>query len=378
MSKNIHIVALNIPYPPNYGGVIDIYYKIEALHRQGIGIILHCFEYGRTQAPILENLCKEIHYYKRNTGLKTNFSWLPYNVYGRKDPLLLKNLQKDGYPILFEGLHSCYYLNHPSLRNRFKIFRECNIEHDYYRKLALSEHNLIRKTFLLLEGLRFAIFQRQVKNTQLMLCVSQTDTAYLKRKFPKNSVAFVPCFHANATVSSKTGKSDFLLYHGKLSVAENERAALFLIRNVFPKLPYRCVIAGMEPSKRLLRAAAKHSNITVEADPTTERMDHLIQEAQLNILITFQNTGLKLKLLNSLFAGRHLVVNPMMVDGSGIDALCHIADNPQEMVSLCRRYMEIPFEKEEIEKRKQTLFPTYSNDEQAAKIVRMVFQGTGS
>ncbi|MDE7337990.1 MAG: glycosyltransferase, partial [Bacteroidales bacterium] len=272
MERKINIIALNIPYPPNYGGVIDIYYKIEALHRQGIGVILHCFEYDRPRAPQLENICLEVHYYKRKTGLLPNLSTLPYNVYGRKDPLLLENLQKNDYPILFDGLHSCYYLNHPSLRNRFKIFRECNIEHDYYRKLALSEHGLIRKSFLLLESLRFAAFQKQVKAAQLILCVSQADTAYLQKKFPENRVVFVPCFHPNREVSATPGQSDFILYHGKLSVAENEKAALYLIRNVFSKLPYRCTIAGMEPSKRLSRAAQKHANIILEADPERERM----------------------------------------------------------------------------------------------------------
>lgn len=237
MRKALNIIALNIPYPPNYGGVIDIYYKIEALHRQGIDLILHCFEYDRTQAPILETLCREVHYYKRKTGLSPNFSFLPYNVYGRKNPLLLQNLQKNDDPILFEGLHSCYYIDHPSLKGRFKIFRECNIEHDYYRSLALSEHNLVKKTFLWLESLRFAAFQKHVRAADLMLCVSQTDTDYLKRKFPCNRVEFVPCFHANTCVSSKVGTSDFLLYHGKLSVVENEKAAIFLIENVFCKLP---------------------------------------------------------------------------------------------------------------------------------------------
>lgn len=374
MDRKINIIALNIPYPPNYGGVIDIYYKLEALHRQGVGIILHCFEYNRPQAPQLEKFCQEVHYYKRKTGLLTNLSLLPYNVYGRKNSLLLENLQKNNYPILFEGLHSCYYLSHPTLKNRFKIFRECNIEHDYYKKLALSEHSLVKKVFLFLESLRFAAYQRCVKHAQLSLCVSQADTDYLQKKFPKSHFVFMPCFHANTTVSAKTGQSDFILYHGKLSVAENEKAALFLIKNVFSKLPYRCVVAGMDPGKRLLNAAKKHANIVIETDPTRERMDYLIREAQLNLLVTFQATGLKLKLLNSLFSGRHTIVNPLMVKGSGLDELCHIASNPQAMISLCHRYMKIPFGQEEIEKRERLLLPFYSNDEQAKKMVELIFE----
>ena len=136
MDKFINVVALNIPYPANYGGVIDIYYKLKALHDCGVRIILHCFEYERPEAPELLDICEEVHYYKRHTGLRTNLTLLPYNVYSRKDPRLLAALLTNDYPILFEGLHSCYYLGDKRLRHRLKIFRECNIEHDYYRALV--------------------------------------------------------------------------------------------------------------------------------------------------------------------------------------------------------------------------------------------------
>lgn len=387
MDKSINIIALNIPYPPNYGGIIDIYHKIRALHDQGVGIVLHCFEYDRPKAPRLEELCQEVHYYKRATGMLPNLSFLPYNVYGRKNPELLENLRKNPYPILFEGLHSCYYLEHPDLKDRFKIFRECNIEHEYYASLARSEPDLLKKAFFLVESLRFSAYQKHVQPAQLMLCVSQTDTDYLRRVFPKKRIEFMPCFHANENITAQTGHSDFILYHGKLSVAENEKAVLFLIDKVFSKIPHLCIIAGMNPGKRIRKAAARFPNIRIEPDPTKERMDCLIREAQLNMLVTFQGTGLKLKLLNSLFAGRHVLVNTPMLNGSGLDRLCHVADSPREMVALCMKYMEIPFEQKDIEKRKQALFPAYSNTAQAKRLIDMVWgpekqtrdrHGTGS
>ena len=146
MDKYLNIISLNIPWPANYGGVLDIYYKMKALHECGVKIILHCFEYERPRTSELEKICHEVHYYKRRTGLLPNLTYLPYNVYGRKDKNLIKNLLKNDYPILFEGLHSCYYLSDKRLRNRFKIFRECNIEHDYYNALSHSTDNIIKKS----------------------------------------------------------------------------------------------------------------------------------------------------------------------------------------------------------------------------------------
>ena len=40
MEKHINIIALNIPFPANYGGVIDIYYKLYAF--------LECIPLDRT------------------------------------------------------------------------------------------------------------------------------------------------------------------------------------------------------------------------------------------------------------------------------------------------------------------------------------------
>ena len=34
----LNVVSFDIPYPPDYGGVIDIYYKIKALNSAGIKI----------------------------------------------------------------------------------------------------------------------------------------------------------------------------------------------------------------------------------------------------------------------------------------------------------------------------------------------------
>jgi len=373
MEKILNVVALNIPLPANYGGVIDIYYKIKALHNCGVKIILHCFEYERPRAKELEEICEEVHYYKRRTGILSNLSHLPYNVVSRKDPQLIKNLLKNRHPILFEGLHTCYYLNDSRLKGRIKIFRACNIEHDYYRETGKAERNILKKCFYYIEAKRFEQYQQILEDAEVMLAVSQKDADYLQKMFPLILVDFMPCFHGNKDVVSLTGQSDFLLYHGKLSVKENELTALYLINNIFSKLaPYRCIIAGMSPSRKLLKAASRFDNITVEANPSVERINELIQTAQINLLVTFQDTGLKLKLLNSLFCGRHVVVNPMMLAGSGLDALCFIADNAEQMTGKCRELMDTPFTEEIIANRRNTLFPFFSDDYQARKIVKLI------
>lgn len=374
MDHYINIIAFNIPWPANYGGVIDVYYKMKALREQGVKIILHCFEYERPHAPELESLCEKVYYYKRRTGLVANMTALPYNVYSRKDPELLANLLKNDYPILFDGLHCCYYLNDPRLKNRKKIYREANIEHDYYRHLAKAETSWIKKCFFRVEAARFEWFQPVLAHSDLMIVVSTTDRDYLQQVFPDKQVEYMPCYHSNDCVTIQPGISDFILYHGKLSVTENTKAALYLIRHVFSKLNCSCIIAGMNPPDILHEAAAPYPHITIEANPSAERMDWLIQEAQIHMLVTFQATGLKLKLLNSLFAGRHTVVNQDMVTGSGLEMLCHIANTPDKMIETCQVLMQQPFRQELITERMNKLYPSFSNRYQGERLYKMIYE----
>ncbi|MBK7589454.1 MAG: hypothetical protein IPI22_14555 [Bacteroidetes bacterium] len=61
MSNKLHIISLDIPYPPDYGGMIDVFYKLKALSSLGLEITLHCFEYGsRTPNAVLNQYCKKL------------------------------------------------------------------------------------------------------------------------------------------------------------------------------------------------------------------------------------------------------------------------------------------------------------------------------
>ena len=40
MDRSIHVVSFDIPYPADYGGVIDVYFKLKALAQLGIKIHL--------------------------------------------------------------------------------------------------------------------------------------------------------------------------------------------------------------------------------------------------------------------------------------------------------------------------------------------------
>ena len=167
--NHLHIVSFNIPYPANYGGVMDVFYKLKALKNSGVKITLHCFEYGREQTVELNKFCEKVFYYKRKNFLWGIFTSLPYIVNSRQSEELMQNLLKDNSPVLFEGLHSCFYLADKRIENRLKIYRESNIEHEYYAHLARSENNFFKKTYFKIEAGRLRKFEKILQNAEWIL-----------------------------------------------------------------------------------------------------------------------------------------------------------------------------------------------------------------
>lgn len=372
--RHLHIVSFDVPYPPNYGGVIDVFYKILELHSKGIRLHLHIIEYpGRDRAPELEEICEEIFYYPRQTGLRSAFSLIPYIVRSRLSEDMLKNLLKDKHPVLFEGLHSCYHIDDPRLADRLLIYRESNIEHRYYFNLFKAERHPGKKAYFLVESLKLLLFQHKLKHAGAMLVVSKEDMVYLSKHFPGVGVYYLPSFHANSEIKTLEGSGDYTLYHGNIEVPENESAATFLINKVFAGSSHRLIIAGMNPPRRIIQLAARYKNISVVANPDDEKLFSLIRNAHVNILVTFQATGLKLKLLNTLYNGRHCLVNPPMLNGTGLEGLCHIANNAEGLLRKLDELKNKPFSNADAEARRQILGSAYSNAVNADRVIGIIF-----
>ncbi|MCX6243991.1 MAG: glycosyltransferase family 1 protein [Bacteroidetes bacterium] len=369
---HLHIISFTIPFPPNYGGVIDVYYKIRALHAAGVRIHLHCFAYDREPSAELEKYCHKVHYYPRKTGLWSALAWKPYIVFSRRSDKLLETLLKDDHPILFEGLHTCYYLSHPKLKERVRIYRESNIEHQYYFHLSKAETNLPRKAYFFLSSLKLLAFEGILSHATMMLTVSKEDTDYLSRKFPDVPVEYLPSFHKDDDVNILAGTGDYALYQGNLSVAENVQAAEYLMKEVLPGTNVRMIVSGLNPSPELVRLAGRYPDVTLIPNPPEETMNELIRSAQVNILVTFQPTGLKLKLLNALFNGRFCLVNPQMVTGTELGELCETGTTAAELKTKLIRLMHGSFDEEAIRARREQLLKWHSNNKNCKRLTDLV------
>ena len=109
------------------------------------------------------------------------------------------------------------------------------------------------------------------------------------------------------------------------------------------------------------------------ANPDDAEMIDLLRQAQVNILVTNQPTGLKLKLLNALYNGRFCLVNSDMVKGTSLEGLCVVADDQEQMIAEIKRLMEEDFTEDDIEERDVHMRQLYDNESNAQKIIRAIY-----
>lgn len=363
--KNVHIVAFDVPYPPTYGGAIEVFYKLKALSRY-CHIYLHCFEYGNRQANhYLQNFCAKVFYYPRR-GWRHSLPLLqPHIVASRKNKALLNNLCAVAGAILFEGLHTTAYLNHADLAKRLKLVRMHNIESDYYHELAKNETTMLKKLYFTIEAWQLKNWETKLRAAKYILGISPADCEYLTEQFG-GKVHYLPAFHKNTQVNAPLGKGRYVLYHGNLSVNENAKAATFVANKLIPQLPaVKFIIAGYQPQPALVQKINTLPNAELIASPSSEQLNNLINGAHIHLLPTFQATGIKLKLLNALYNGRFCVVNTPMVQQTPLAAVCYVADTSEALISLITQLMPQPFTQQHRQERENVLNQHFDNQQHA-------------
>ena len=371
MQKKVHIVSFDIPYPPIYGGVIDVFFKIKALSGLGISITLHCFQYGKPKHSELEKYCDIVYYYKRNSYVSSVFSKeTPFIVKSRGNDKLIENLKKDNAPILFDGLHTTYVLHLTDFGNRLVFLRAHNVEHRFYKGLAKSESNVFKRNFFKQESKKLKKYEGIINQMHGVFTISPLEQEYFVHKYG-SKCHYIPAFHDDQIHTRHHKRGNFVLYHGNILVSENVKAAMFLI-DVYKNSPYQLVIASSYFNDDISKEILKYENIVFHSLVKENDLNRLFENAHVNVLPTFQNTGIKLKLLNTLYQGKFIIANDFMVDKTGLESLCEKANTKTDFLKKTQELFERDFGSEIVEKRRKIL-EKFSPKVGAQKIIDQIF-----
>ncbi len=362
--KSLHIITLDVPYPADYGGAIDIFYRIKALSELGFDLTIHVFEYGRGRQIELEKFGK-VFYYKRSFSFFKIFSKTPFIVKSRNSTELLKNLLKDEFPIFYDGLHTTFFLSHPLLKNRFTYVRMHNIEHEYYSDLSKGS-NIFKKFFFKLESYKLKKYEKILKNANQILAIKEEDQDHFK-EFNTNVEVLSASIPEFFDPLSETNK--FALFHGNLSVPENEMAVYWILDSLKDTLSseFPVLVAGKYPTRKLVKYCDS-LNVKILANPTEDELNKLISEAHIHVFYTESPSGVKLKLLNSLGSQGHIIVNESMTNDQNLKNFCEVASSKNDFLMKFEQLKGRDLSSEEFNKRKAYLIENFSTKNNLKKL----------
>ena len=285
--------------------------------------------------------------------------------------MLIRLLTDPATPILMDGIQCTYWLDHIDIQTRFILYRANNIEHEYYDGLAAVEKNPLRRLYLKMEANRLRNYEWMLQYTNEILCVAKQDILHFEQY--TKTIHLPPFFDDTHTLDvSKPQKEKFVLYQANLSVKENENAALHIVEKIAPLVQYRIKIAGRRPSKKLKKMISLQNNVELIDTPAQEVMSELIREAQVNLLLTFQQTGIKLKLLHALQSGRHIIINKYMDDDGIFSEMCDVFDSSEDIAKRIDELMSVEFTAELKQKRDEKFNRIFSNKLKANNILEII------
>lgn len=367
-SPPLHIVAFDNPYPPDYGGAVDLFYKIRALAGAGIRIHLHYFEYGRRDPGPLADWCTSVSVYPRVRRLRDVFSGTPFIVRTRPCAKIAEAIRHNPGPVLLEGLHCTDLLSRLDTGYTFPVWvRLHNIEWQYYKSLSRREIAPIRKWFFRAESVKLRRWEAKLSGAAGIWAISDTDQNYYRDLFPGKVKTLYP-FNGSAGVTGKTGSGAYVLYQGDLGIRDNAHIASRLMSLwTDPALP-QLVIAGKRPPAWLHRLqGAKH--IRLVANPGQDELDHLMADAHIVLALSGVAAGMKLKLIHALFKGRHCLADAATLQGNGLGQLTSLLQAPGELKKMVQELMRSPFTEEQLKHRKEVL-ESYYTDTALAHLLR--------
>ena len=366
MVTSLDVLSFAVPYPPNYGGVIDVYYRLKAMADAGLKIRLHCFTYDdRGPMPELNAVCDEVFYYPRSSSIWHHMGREPYIVSTRQDDLLVSRLAKHTDPILFEGLHTCAHITDASIAHRKKIVRMHNVESQYYNHLA-SENRGWRRVYFRRESRKLQDYEGHVlSSSDLILAISEAERAYFAALH--ENVMLLPAGHPFSEVSIRTGLGDYVLLQGDLSLRHN-LSILPMLAPACATLNIRLIVAGKAPMRAGRQFIGNWENIELHTDVSHDSMMNLMLNAQIHVVDGANPAGFKLKLLSSLFAGRHVIARKRLV-GDELVGIVRPFETAIELSAGIESLMKEEVDVEAIEHRKSVLLPRFSNILNANKLV---------
>lgn len=386
--KRMNIIWLTpeIPYPP-YGGRNGVFHRIEQLsryHQIYLFSIAYNEEEKRTEDD-MRKYCREVHYYDRNGQVATKLLksvLLPYSVASRTMRTIARDIENLADRISIEAAIVDFpnmALNIRKLAKR-RIFITLNQHNTEYRRMRdmvnIRTISIIKRIMYYLESFRLETYEAWLYRSGMLKGItffSEEDMAFFQRRWRncRTDLKVFPLGADRGECSPAPGKHQ-ILFVGRLDevAVTNVEAVLWFHDQVLPHIinavpDVRFIIAGANPSERILGLASEHVTII----PNYRKLEDVYSLADCVVLPILSGGGVKGKLLEAIAMKRIVVATPRGIEGTKFQHGEHVllADKPGVFSDYCIGSLLAPSDYVSMVEAAYAMFETYYDWEMIGK-----------
>ena len=348
----ILILSNKVPYPPKDGGAVATMNVAAGLAESGNEVCLLSLNtlkhyYPENEIPVdlrkgirLKSVVHNTSVSYTKALLNLLFSSTPYNAERFLSAAYSKELQQillsEKFDIIqLEGPYLGWYI--PLIRNfsdaRISL-RAHNLEYEIWSRMAVNEKNPLRKLYILSIASRIKKFERDVlKQVDLLVTFSVRELGEnLKVRNDIPSIISPPGFFIEDFPKVSPKYPLTLFYIGALDWLPNQEGLLWFLDKVWLEYNFNTEfhIAGRNAPSKLQKIFSKTPGVIFHGE--VESAYKFISENGIMICPLFSGSGLRIKILESMLAGKAIISTQMGTEGIPVTDGENIivADRPKE------------------------------------------------
>lgn len=317
------VVSGFLPYPPIFGGAMDVWERIKGMVSLGHDVdLIVTDKYNPTQQQLDEMrfYVNNVYFVLRENRFQQIINKMPLQMISRKGLATIEIHQE--YDLMILESEFCWTVTlNKTIQYKKIIVRVHNIESFYFKMLGKSSTNLKDKIYYKIETSKIKKLSSLVfEKADKLWFISKDDL--VRVHLPEKSI-FMP-FPINIDfVKPIIKQGNNVVFMGSLFMQNNTFGLDWYLKHVHPliieSIPnYRLFIVGSlkEEDHKIRDKYGCISNVSlvVNAPDLTE----YYQKAQLFINPMFHGSGVKVKSINALVNGLPLVSTAIGAEGIGL------------------------------------------------------------
>jgi glycosyltransferase involved in cell wall biosynthesis len=207
------------------------------------------------------------------------------------------------------------------------VLREHNVEYTIWDRLAEGERKKLKRWYLRLLASRLEAYERQTVGTfDGLIAITQEDASLLHRFAPKAPIHVSPaCINMAEWPEVPAPKALKVGFIGSLDWRPNQEGLDWFLENVWGRVINKVPGASFTIAGKKMPARYGHTRLDgVHALGQVPNARAFMQSMDVLIAPLFSGSGMRVKALECMAAGRPLVATAMAMDGIGTKPGLHV------------------------------------------------------